>query len=106
MEFVDLLELTTYWRNLADYDLRVAAAGVPSVLKKVELPIVRNDLCESSLKTTRLGSFFRLHRSFVCAGGEDGVNACQVRAAAFLRVSLPVVLACQFLHSELILLFA
>ena len=56
----------------------VIAAGVPSVLKKAELPIVRNEICESSFKTTRLGSFFRLHSSFICAGGEDGVNACRV----------------------------
>ena len=56
----------------------VVTAGSPSVLKKIELPIVQSDLCESSLKATRLGSFFRLHSSFICAGGEDEVNACQV----------------------------
>ena len=61
-------------------------AGAPSVLKKVELPIVRNEMCQSSLKTTSLGSFFQLHRSFICAGGETGVNACKVGREVFGRV--------------------
>ncbi|XP_037070245.1 LOW QUALITY PROTEIN: phenoloxidase-activating factor 2-like [Pollicipes pollicipes] len=48
-----------------------------TVLKKVRLPMVDNEKCQSMLRKTRLGRFFRLHRSFVCAGGEEGIDSCQ-----------------------------
>lgn len=47
------------------------------ILKKIELPIVSNQQCESSLQNTRLSSRFRLHNSFVCAGGEPGKDTCK-----------------------------
>lgn len=37
-------------------------------LKKVELPIVANDICEEQLRKTRLGEDFELHDGFMCAG--------------------------------------
>lgn len=46
------------------------------ILKKIQLPMVPNQDCEKALKTTRLGPKFRLHNSFVCAGGEEGKDAC------------------------------
>ncbi|XP_058460853.1 inactive CLIP domain-containing serine protease A28-like [Malaya genurostris] len=47
------------------------------VLKKVQLPIVEHRQCNRMLKNTRLGPFFRLHSSFLCAGGEPGVDVCK-----------------------------
>ncbi|CAH1730927.1 unnamed protein product [Aphis gossypii] len=48
-----------------------------TVLKKVELSLVPNDLCQQQLRNTRLGNFFRLHDSFICAGGSKGVDVCK-----------------------------
>lgn len=47
------------------------------ILKKIELPIVPHQQCESALKKTRLGARFQLHNSFVCAGGEPGKDTCK-----------------------------
>uniref|UniRef100_A0A1B6GUA2 Phenoloxidase-activating factor 2 n=1 Tax=Cuerna arida TaxID=1464854 RepID=A0A1B6GUA2_9HEMI len=47
------------------------------ILKKVELPIVRRDQCLESLRQTRLGRHFKLHESFICAGGIAGKDTCK-----------------------------
>lgn len=47
------------------------------VMKEVQLPMVPYDQCQSQLRTTRLGRRFRLDRSFACAGGEEGKDACR-----------------------------
>ncbi|XP_043250959.1 phenoloxidase-activating factor 2 isoform X1 [Colletes gigas] len=47
------------------------------ILKKVELPIVPRDRCQESLRKTRLGKYFKLHESFICAGGEAGKDTCK-----------------------------
>lgn len=47
-----------------------------SVLKKVEVPIISNEVCQRQLRHSILGKYFRLHRSFVCAGGEIG-DSCK-----------------------------
>jgi len=47
------------------------------VLKEIDLPIVDNNQCEDSLQKTRLGGRFRLHPSFMCAGGEAGKDTCK-----------------------------
>ncbi|CAB3260982.1 unnamed protein product [Arctia plantaginis] len=47
------------------------------ILKKVEVNMVPYDRCSTLLKRTRLGSNFKLHNSFVCAGGEEGKDTCQ-----------------------------
>jgi hypothetical protein len=49
-----------------------------TILKKVELPIIPSADCQDKLRLTRLSSFFRLHDSFVCAGGESGKDTCRV----------------------------
>ncbi|KAK4316476.1 hypothetical protein Pmani_012378 [Petrolisthes manimaculis] len=46
------------------------------ILKAIELPAVNNLQCQSAMRTTRLGSRFRLHDSFMCAGGKEGEDAC------------------------------
>lgn len=48
------------------------------ILKKIELPVVERRECEKALRTTRLGSYFKLHASFICAGGEEGKDTCTV----------------------------
>lgn len=47
------------------------------ILKKVELPVVPHDPCQDSLRNTRLGKYFVLHQSFICAGGETGKDTCK-----------------------------
>jgi hypothetical protein len=48
------------------------------ILKKVDLPIVPQDACEEALRKTRLGPYFKLHHSFICAGGDQGKDTCKV----------------------------
>ncbi|CAG2061339.1 unnamed protein product, partial [Timema podura] len=48
-----------------------------TTLKKVELPIVPHAKCEKALQNTRLSPYFRLDKSFLCAGGEPGKDTCQ-----------------------------
>lgn len=47
-----------------------------NVLKKVDLPLWEDGECQYALRTTRLGRYFKLHPSFVCAGGEAGKDSC------------------------------
>ncbi|KAJ8921967.1 hypothetical protein NQ315_008604 [Exocentrus adspersus] len=47
------------------------------ILKKIDLPIVPRDTCQSRLRTTRLGTHFQLHSSFICAGGEPQKDTCK-----------------------------
>lgn len=47
-----------------------------AILKKISLPIVRRFDCQKKLRRTRLGQYFNLDLSFVCAGGEKGKDAC------------------------------
>lgn len=46
-------------------------------LKKVDVPIVSSAKCENLLRKTRLGDRFKLHESFICAGGEEGKDTCK-----------------------------
>lgn len=45
-------------------------------LKFVKVPIVEHATCQEQFQNYRLGKQFRLHESFVCAGGEEGLDAC------------------------------
>lgn len=47
------------------------------ILKKIELPIVPRAPCQEKLRNTRLGKYFELHKSFICAGGETGKDTCK-----------------------------
>ena len=47
-----------------------------NILKKVDVPLINNQDCQNKLQRTRLGRFFRLHSTFMCAGGEAGKDAC------------------------------
>jgi kallikrein len=46
-------------------------------LKFVKIPVVGRSKCEKQLQDYRLGSHFKLHESFICAGGEEGLDSCQ-----------------------------
>ena len=48
------------------------------VLKEVEVPVIPDGVCENNLRRTRLGPGFALHEGFLCAGGEEGKDACKV----------------------------
>ncbi|KAL0808573.1 hypothetical protein ABMA28_013017 [Loxostege sticticalis] len=50
---------------------------VSDVLKKLILPAVDHQDCQSRLQTTRLGPFFNLHEGFTCAGGES-LDTCSL----------------------------
>lgn len=47
---------------------------IPSILKKVEVPVVPFETCQDALRTTTLSEIFVLHESFMCAGGEEGIG--------------------------------
>ncbi|XP_048485903.1 phenoloxidase-activating factor 2 isoform X2 [Plutella xylostella] len=47
------------------------------ILKRVVVNMVPSARCQQQLQRTRLGPRFTLHRSFVCAGGEEGRDTCQ-----------------------------
>jgi secreted trypsin-like serine protease len=47
------------------------------ILKEIDLPVVDNNQCQSSLRQTRLGGKFKLDESFLCAGGTPGKDTCK-----------------------------
>jgi len=54
-----------------------AAGNYQVVLKEIDLPVVNHDACQDRLRLTRLGKKFKLHDSFVCAGGVNGKDTCK-----------------------------
>ncbi|XP_055857453.1 phenoloxidase-activating factor 2-like [Episyrphus balteatus] len=48
-----------------------------NILKKIDLPVVPSFVCQDNLRKTRLGMFFELDKSFLCAGGESGKDTCE-----------------------------
>merc|ERR1711902_179475 len=46
------------------------------IMKQITMDMVDHETCEAKLRTTRLGEFFKLHKSFNCAGGVGGEDAC------------------------------
>jgi len=60
-----------------------------AILKRIELPIVPSDECQSQLRETRLGKYFILNESFICAGGEPGKDTCTGDGGAPLVCPIP-----------------
>ncbi|EEZ99361.1 phenoloxidase-activating factor 2 [Tribolium castaneum] len=54
-----------------------ARGRLSAVLRKVTVPLVGRNKCQKALRGTKLGKAFRLHRSFMCAGGEKNRDACK-----------------------------
>ncbi|VVC98030.1 unnamed protein product [Leptidea sinapis] len=59
------------------------------ILKKVEVPVVERSDCQKALRSTRLGNFFMLHSSFMCAGGEPGKDTCKGDGGSPLVCPIP-----------------
>lgn len=62
--------------DLSSTLLTVLGGTYQTELRKVELPVVDRTDCQNRLRTTRLGSYFQLHSSFICAGGEANRDTC------------------------------
>lgn len=60
-----------------------------NILKKIELPVVPNAKCQENLRKTRLGKYFELHSSFMCAGGEPGKDTCKGDGGSPLVCPMP-----------------
>ncbi|CAH1992408.1 unnamed protein product [Acanthoscelides obtectus] len=48
-----------------------------ATLKKVSMPVLPRNDCTWKLREVRLGPFFRLHKSFICAGGQANKDTCK-----------------------------
>lgn len=48
-----------------------------NTLRKVDLKIVPRDECQAQLRKTRLGKYFNLHESFLCASGGPNQDSCK-----------------------------
>lgn len=59
------------------------------ILKRVELPVVPVNVCVQKLRNTRLGQYFQLHESFMCAGGELGRDTCKGDGGSPLVCEIP-----------------
>lgn len=59
------------------------------ILKKIELPVMPFDKCQTALRTTRLGKRFNLNKSFMCAGGEPGKDTCKGDGGSPLVCPIP-----------------
>lgn len=49
-----------------------------AILKKIKMPTIPHKNCEQALRKTRLKESFVLHSSFMCAGGQAGLDTCTV----------------------------
>ncbi|XP_013146577.1 PREDICTED: tryptase-like [Papilio polytes] len=52
------------------------AGSYQAVLKKVDIPVIDRSRCQRELRLTRLGPVFKLHNTFMCAGGEPKKDTC------------------------------
>lgn len=59
------------------------------ILKKIDLPIIPRKPCVEKLRMTRLGTYFNLHQSFICAGGERGKDTCKGDGGSPLVCPIP-----------------
>nr|XP_029713715.1 phenoloxidase-activating factor 2-like isoform X1 [Aedes albopictus] len=59
------------------------------ILKKIELPVMPFNNCQTALRTTRLGHRFILNKSFICAGGEPGKDTCKGDGGSPLVCPIP-----------------
>lgn len=48
-----------------------------NILKEVDVPIIGHHQCQQQLRNTRLGYTYNLNQGFLCAGGEEGKDACK-----------------------------
>ncbi|KAF2361936.1 Serine proteases trypsin domain [Trinorchestia longiramus] len=48
-----------------------------SILKETQVPVVNSNICQQILRTTKLGSNYKLPAGMICAGGEENKDACK-----------------------------
>merc|ERR1711970_1171655 len=73
----ELFDGTTCFATGWGKDKFGSAGQYQVVLKEIDLPVVSNYECQDKLRSTRLGKRYRLHDSFLCAGGESGKDTCK-----------------------------
>lgn len=57
-------------------------------LKKISLPLVEAKKCQRLLRNTRMGPYFRMHKSLMCAGG-SGADTCKGDGGSPLVCQMP-----------------
>ncbi|EAT46213.1 AAEL002585-PA [Aedes aegypti] len=82
--FYDENCFTTGWGKV-DF----SAPSYQTILKKIEVPIVPRQKCETLLRGTHLGASFRLHDSYICAGGLEGIDTCTGDGGSPLMCPIP-----------------
>lgn len=55
-----------------------------NILKEVDVPIIGHNQCQNQLRQTRLGFNYVLNPGFLCAGGEEGKDACKGNCFVFM----------------------
>merc|ERR1711963_1004979 len=73
----ELFEESTCFATGWGKDKFGSAGQYQVVLKEIDLPVVSNYECQDKLRSTRLGRKFKLHDSFICAGGVNGKDTCK-----------------------------
>jgi secreted trypsin-like serine protease len=56
------------------------------ILKYVDLPVVESRACEKSLQDFKFGQRFRLHESFLCAGGKKNEDSNIIENIKLIRI--------------------
>ena len=72
--------------------IKLAGDDVKSqvILKEVWMKVIEQKNCQEKLRKTKLGEFFVLDESFICAGGEVDIDMCTVRNFATLHFQIPL----------------
>merc|ERR1712193_405507 len=73
----ELFDGTTCFATGWGKDKFGSAGQYQVVLKEIDLPVVGNTDCQDKLRSTRLGQKYKLHDSFICAGGINGKDTCK-----------------------------
>merc|ERR1712029_316512 len=73
----EIFEADTCFATWGGKDRFGSAGNYQVVLKEIDLTVVKQEEFQDSLRQTRLGKRYRLHDSFLCAGGEEGKDTCK-----------------------------
>merc|ERR1712179_130814 len=88
----ELFDGTTCFATGWGKDKFGSAGQYQVVLKEIDLPVVSNYECQDKLRSTRLGQKYKLHDSFICAGGVNGKDTCKGDGGSPLYVPLSTTL--------------
>lgn len=59
------------------------------IFKSLKVHIMSKQQCLNALRKTRLGIYFELHKSFICARGEENKDICNGDGGSPLVCSIP-----------------